>query len=395
MKLADFPPAARLLFLCARTEMDAGASTHLQALVRAGLDWDWVLQHARAHRILPLVYANLRKLPKGDVLARVMAQIHLESQEIARRNLVRTRELIKILQAFEARQIPVVPFKGPILATMVYNHLSLRSFVDLDVLVHPHTYLQARDILYSLGFQNRYMPGSQEETACVKLYPEMVFSRQDTIVDLHWSLTPPLLLPSEYDRAIFKNLSSVTIAGTIVHSLSPEDLLLFLCFHGTKPGHHWRRISWICDVAELLRAFPNLDWETVLHEAERLGLQRSLCLGLYLARDWLDASLPETFERVIQSDKSLPYLAQQVAGWLFDPSVEASNNFICLRFYLRARERWRDRLRFLVMRVFWPTKEDWESAALPAGLYFLYRPYRLAGKYAGKLLRSLPLQKVS
>src|SRR3712207_8653927 len=38
--------------------------------------------------------------------------------------------------------------------------------------------------------------------------------------------------------------------------------LLILCVHGTK--HIWGRLSWICDVAELLRTQPDMDWEYVL-----------------------------------------------------------------------------------------------------------------------------------
>jgi hypothetical protein len=382
-------PAARLLFLCARTRLEEATLTQLQDLVRSGVDWEWAIRHARVHRITPLVYASLRTPGVGDIPSRVIEQLHSECQEISRRNLVRTGELIKILQAFDARQIPIIPLKGPTLAVMAYNNLSLREFVDLDLLVPPNTMVQARETLHSMGFLGHFKPGSAAETACEKLFSEMMFTRQESIIDLHWNLAPPGMISAGYQRDIFQNLKPITIAGVAVNTFSPEDLLLFLCFHGSKMGHHWRRLSWICDVSELLRAFPGLDWDIVLRRAAQEGLQRSLHLGLYLAREWLDASVPEEIGRAIQIDAAIAGLAQQVSQWLFDPQVEAVKTFNRSFFYLGARERWRDRLRFLAVRVFWPTVEDWESAALPVWLYFFYRPFRLVGKFARKLVRRL------
>jgi hypothetical protein len=49
---------------------------------------------------------------------------------------------------------------------------------------------------------------------------------------------------------------------------------------------------------------------------------------------------------------------------------------------MRAQDRLRDRIRYILFRLFLPTVEDWKQVRLPDPLFFLYflfRPLRLAG----------------
>src|SRR5207253_975904 len=80
------------------------------------------------------------------------------------------------------------------------------------------------------------------------------------------------------------------LAGRPWPAFAPARLLLILCVHGAN--HCWLRLNWLCDVAELLRRNPALDWPALAAEAERWGCRRILTLGLLLAHDLLDAPLP-------------------------------------------------------------------------------------------------------
>jgi hypothetical protein len=58
-------------------------------------------------------------------------------------------------------------------------------------------------------------------------------------------------------------------------------------------------------------------------------------------------------------------------------------------FHLRAKKQWQGKLRYCYYRALTPTIEDWELLSLPQRLFFLYplfRPFRLAGKYARRLV---------
>ena len=50
---------------------------------------------------------------------------------------------------------------------------------------------------------------------------------------------------------------------------------------------------WLCDIAELIRKHPDLDWDKVCHTAKSMGMTRNLSVGLWLAHSLLDAPIPQ------------------------------------------------------------------------------------------------------
>jgi hypothetical protein len=160
-------------------------------------------------------------------------------------------------------------------------------------------------------------------------------------VDLHWAFvfgfwSFPWRLEQVWDRLV-----PFSLAGTTLLNLPPEELLILLCLHGGK--HHWKRIGWICDVAQVLRTFPDLDWDRVMALAVDLRRQRSLGLGVQLAHDLLDAPIPQTVIAQLQADPGLSPLVTQVEQFLFQqttPFPEGQQ-----QFYRLLRERQADGLR--------------------------------------------------
>jgi hypothetical protein len=171
----------------------------------------------------------------------------------------------------------------------------------------------------------------------------------------------------------------------VVLSLAPEDLLLLLCVHGGK--HCWCQLNWICDVAELLRAHPELDWDQVLEQARTRGGMRMLLLGLRLARDLLEAPVPDEVSEKIAADRKLEWLSGKAWKWLFG-DTPCSSKYEMWSFYLAMRERWRDRARYYLYLAYLavtPTATDQAMVSLPrsvSALYYLTRPFRLAGQIA-------------
>jgi hypothetical protein len=128
-----------------------------------------------------------------------------------------------------------------------------------------------------------------------------------------------------------------------VPTLAPEDLLLYLCVHGAK--HHWQRLAWIGDVAALLRTYE-LEWGRLLDQADQTGGRRMLGLGMWLAQTLLGAVCPVDVQQRLYADPAIPGLAEEVLTRLFaTPSRSLTlAAWDRPRFYLRVRERWRDRL---------------------------------------------------
>ena len=63
-----------------------------------------------------------------------------------------TNRLLDILKLFEKSHVLAVPYKGPVLASGLYQNLSLREFADLDIVVQEKDVVPAADLLESSGF---------------------------------------------------------------------------------------------------------------------------------------------------------------------------------------------------------------------------------------------------
>ncbi len=374
---AAFRPEGELLLACARTRMDPATAGRLRALLERELDWGYVLRTARWHGVLPLVHWHLREMEPGLLPAGVRERLKDSFEKTQRRNLFLALQVCAILKRFAAHGIPAIPYKGPTLAMAAYGRVGFREFSDLDILVNKQDVLRAKEILVAEGFRPGSALTEPQERALVESQHAYWLVRDDrtVTVELHWEISPrhvSLLLEPE---RLWERLQPVTIAGTTVLTLAPEVLLPSLCEHGAK--HMWERLAWICDIAELTRAGPDLDWVRIVGEARRTASERMLALGLHLATDLLGAPMPEAVRRRAETDAAIPALAAQVRARLFRSDGRPTGLLEQARFHLRVRERWRHRIRYCWLATTTLTVADWEQRRLPRALSFLYYPIRL------------------
>ncbi len=394
-------PEVQLLLCCARTFINAATAETIETLCYADMDWSWLLSLAAQHDVTSLLYQSLQDTCPDAVPVTVIDQLRQDFQTCTLNNLFFTQELLKLLQLFEAHHIPVLPYKGPALAVALYGNLSLRPFCDLDLLIHPQDLMRVKPLLVAQGYDTLAVDDAQE-AANLWSDSERDFVRQDgkVVLDVHWRITPrffPFELPVE---KLWERRQSLSLLGTTVSTLAPEDLLLALCVHGAKEC--WGKLKWICDVAELIRGYPNLDWDRVLTQAKQLHSQRMLLLGVGLARQLLGVRVPETVLAEIQSDgasailpsvdRALPSLMQQVCSYLFGSQPGQSRQLSPTLFRLRVRDRASDQLQYLVWRLFVPNVRDRQLIVLPKFLtffYYLLRPLRLLGEKLGFIHRPI------
>ncbi len=171
---------------------------------------------------------------------------------------------------------------------------------------------------------------------------------------------------------------------TQVRTLAPEHLLLFLSAHGSK--HLWERLGWLCDAARLIQVAPGLDWSAVIAAARQTDTLRMVSLTLLLARDLLGVEAPEGARGLAGGDARTRELAASVVERLrADRPVSAVDTAV---FGLRAFERTSHRARLVYGVFLQPTEAEYRVLQLPPRLFWLYyifRPARLAIKYARRV----------
>lgn len=379
-------PENELLLCCARFGVGTGEGARIGALLQQELDWDYLLSASTRHAMKPLLCWSLDKTCPEAVPAPFLERLRAYFYDNSRKNLLLTRELLSLLDAFEAEDIPAIPFKGPVLAQSVYGNLALRHFLDVDILVHEQDVPQAAELLVSEGYKPG-MPLALARRSQFRQKGHYLFIGKG-LVELHWQLTPAYLAGPA--GSMWERLEPVNIGGREVPTLATEDLALHLCLHGTK--HLWARLAWICDVAKLVEVHQQIDWEWVMEEAGRQGNRRMLFLGLIVAHDLLGTALPQAMEHKIEAEPGVQALARQIKDWLFletRPGIGPG-----LVFHSKATEglgnkikRGLHQLHLLVS----PCADDYAFVSLPESLLFLYyfvRPLRLMGKHSPAALRA-------
>jgi hypothetical protein len=85
---------------------------------------------------------------------------------------------------------------------------------------------------------------------------------------------------------------------------SKEDLLIIRCQDAVKEHWkpHWPQLKWICDIAEIIRVYGDMDWKQVMGQVTRCRTSRVLSLCLALTNDFLGTPLPPEITKQIQKD---------------------------------------------------------------------------------------------
>ena len=378
-----------LILCCARTDVDPEATERIRILLQKNLDWAYLIQVAVRHGVMPLLYWSLSATCPEVVPEAILVQLHRLFQTNEAHNRFLTGELLKLLDLLEENGILSIPFKGSVLAASIYGNFALRQFCDLDILVREQDIKRAEELLILQGYRLINDLSWQKQ---------LVNFDNRVTVDLHQAIAPEEF-PSRLNfEGLWERLEPLSLAGTTVFSFSPEDLLSILCTNLARDCWQEReRLGQICDIAELLRVYPGIDWKQLLEQSQKLGCERMLLLGLLLAQELFGVRLPEGVAQRIQSQPVLKSLASQVCEWLFCEVDSLPRGVEKKLFYFRVRERLRDTLPYLIHLVhLWiaPSQKDRAFIELPVALsllYYLVRPIRLLEEYGLRPIKHLQI----
>jgi len=377
-------PEKRLLVCCARAKLTPELASTIREILMGPLDWDYLLWEAQENSITPLLDRHLSAVAPDAAPAAVREQLKKTCRSNSVRCLYLTAELINILRLFQSQNIPVIPYKGPVLAAQAYGDLAVREFEDLDIILRQSDIPKAHEIIVSLGYKPKFdwilSPG-----AAASLAPGEYNYRDElrrVMVELHTEITLRHFPVKPDLDAFIRNLAPVRLSDRDILTFTVEDSLPMLCIHGSKD--FWERLSWIADVSELVQSHPALDWDRAARFAAPLHATRMLNLGLALAVRVLDASLPPEVSARVQADRVACQVAAEVRQRLLSRpfrTLDAAGRFHFRRRMLAGKfDGWRYAMRLAVV----PSEDDWQMMRLPpalAPLYVALRPLRLLQKY--------------
>jgi Uncharacterised nucleotidyltransferase len=412
--MTTLPPEVTILLACVRFYLGTTTLSEVTCLLVSDLNWTTLLQTAIANGVMPILYQSLKAIEVDLVPRAVMVQLQTYNRMNGLHNFSQTKELLKILAQLEKAGIDAIAFKGPALAASVYGNVTLRQFNDLDILVRQEDFWQAKAALVALGYQssfseaseiltfNRYLQipllhSTPESTMFNQRFqPSLLHSNPERCIDLHWGIPPKRIWKSDRFKQLWENLHLIDLMGQSIKTFSPEATLVIECINVAKEP--WKRsFKQICDVGQIIQAYPDLNWQSALELSSQLRCQRLFLIGLSVTHKLLYVPLPQfmldiivksqpTDERLFENDPL------QQGLYLRPPSDELQVWWWEYTYQLKTLDRSWDGLFItghylqLFLRIaLSPSERDQKCLPLPSGLSFLdyvLRPIRLLLKYS-------------
>ena len=170
------PREFQLLLYCARSQPDAES---IKNLIGRGVNWQALVELAQQHYVRPLLLQSLKSVCWDAVPKTTKLTLERFNRANLQKNLIFARELLRLSELFQQNRIPIVTFKGPVLAVSVYGDLGLREFSDLDLLVHESDLRKTESILTACGYRADF-PDQDYRLAFVSYQGQYAFRDSET-----------------------------------------------------------------------------------------------------------------------------------------------------------------------------------------------------------------------
>jgi len=338
---------------------------------------------ARRQGILPQLYRKLF----NDIYPDEKTEILLLKNQVKEAYLSHVRsammlsaELLRISAEATEKNLEFLCIKGPLLAYILYEDVTMRQYGDLDILVPPDTLPRWHALLLGCGYTPAvdFTPAQYAHLRRHTHETSYIHPQKGTAVELHWRLTGSDF-PVPFDiRGFFKRSVTVPFRNGALPAPETYDHLLYLCVHGAK--HHWERIEWLYDVAVMLDRSP-IDILQLLEKAEKIDARRIVEVTLILCEKFFLLPIPERVRKNRTAQRLGETIAKTLNRDFFSPRIRKKLD----PAHLMMLERPGQRLKAAVS-MFQPTPLDYRTARLPEALHFLYyfiRPWSIWKRYRG------------
>jgi len=245
------------------------------------IDWPRFVRIARFHRIEGLAWKYLAS--SGAAIPRdVSRALSEDAAAIAANNLRAAAECRDLSAAFDGAGIPLLFLKGLALGVLAYRNASLKSAIDIDLLINPADLEGASALLRARGYRLAIPRESSSLHRWHRRSKESVWVKEaaEFQIDLHTRTADnPRLIPGIDVHSPWQ----IVDLGSRIHvaTLVDEQLFSYLAVHGASSA--WFRLKWIADLAGFLNGRGADELEHLFLRSQELGAGRAAGQSLLLA----------------------------------------------------------------------------------------------------------------
>jgi len=359
----------QLLLDCLKKNADLPGLPAMASL--SASDWASFLDLAKLMRVRSLLHHRLKEKQLFSAIPETAQKALKDAYQVnTLRNLRFYGELQRLAAKLAREDIPMIVLKGMSLAEGVYGNVGLREMNDIDLLVRPQHLSRISELLTTHG----YKPTDSISVDMVqKNYlhiPKMVKTGEAS-VEVHWNLTSPGLHYSIDPAELWQRAYPVKLSGCNLSTLCPEDMLLHLCMHSAYQHEFAFGLRPSCDLAQLLDCYNNnIAWADVLDRAKRWGWQRGVYLALRLAKELLNANIPDNIIKDLQPTDLSEDIVRMARNQVFMDARFASTIRMPFAQFIE-KTSLSDRFKIFLNRIFLTKRElalcyslDFDSSAV-------------------------------
>jgi hypothetical protein len=305
-----------LLYLCCTQELPPERLERLVDAARGApwapaLDWRQVFALAHAHGVAPLVHQNLQiAMAAGAAIPGEVAQrFKLAAYQNVLAKQKQADRLISVLPYLQANQFDAMIVKGLALDLVVYDQPWYTVAQDVDLVLRRRgeemqprrnattkvrrrheegttasSFLPSLRVLRVLRGKNL-----RGETRATELAARFHGLGVEFELDSHHDVTLNGALAVDFDQ-IWRDARVVEYHGYPLYLMAPEDLLLAVCINSCRKRYF--RLRSLCDIAETVKRFPELDWASFAGKAIAYGCNNIVYTAFSVAEATVAASVP-------------------------------------------------------------------------------------------------------
>ena len=269
-------------------------------------DWELLIRQSRRTNLLSRIAFLIAERNLFDHVPQSL-HFHLEgANTIAYSNLRSVRwEVIKIYEALNQVNLPVVLLKGAAYVMNNKNAANGRLFSDVDIMVKKAQLNDAEKALVQHGWISTKIDAYDQKYYREWMHelPPMRNLKRQSELDVHHTIIPPTAALKPKIEKIWDHVEPIPdYPGMFV--LSPVDMILHSATHLFHEGDFSHGLRDLVDLDSLFKEHLEKDnnfWQKLTIRAQEMDLSRPLFYGLRYCQKLLGTQIPETYYKQVSA----------------------------------------------------------------------------------------------
>ncbi|TWV93293.1 nucleotidyltransferase family protein [Chitinophaga pinensis] len=142
-----------VVVLCCKVYLQTSAISDLKTFIcQHPIQWQQVYQLSTKHRVRPLVFQILSKLP-AEVPADILQRFRAYCREFLLFAVDRHQEAARVVHLLAEQGIAARHYKGTDYALLLYRDIGMREFTDIDIVIDSDQADRVRAIMQAEGYE--------------------------------------------------------------------------------------------------------------------------------------------------------------------------------------------------------------------------------------------------